>query len=213
MSSIPSRKAANKSQPSQDMALWMRGFWGAGSPTASLQSCKSCSDRRRHLCAGTLKSSQPCLEPGGKEPVPQLLIFTGKLLLRLSITGLKTNVLPAYTGLTHPATGSSNRLFLPGCPGEPWSLRDLPCCKEKPGTSLGYGATLKPIILCWCLIISPQTRLAAHRGQQLLESVGFGTTQVPSANTGPEKLLSSGSGHTASTESLPGVLDPHLSHH
>lgn len=212
-SSVPSSKVANNTQPSQDMALWMRGFWGAGSPTASLQSCKSCSDKRRHLCAGKLKSSQPCLEPGRKEPVPQLLIFTGNSLLKLSITGLKTNMLPAYTGPTYPATGISNRLVLPGCPGEAWALRDLPCSKEKPGTSLDYGATLKPILLCQSLIISPWTRLAAHRGQELLESVRFGTTQVPSANTDPEKLLSPGSGHTASTESLPRVLDPHLSHH
>ena len=49
------------------------------------------------------ESSQSCLEPGRKEPVPQLLIFTDKSLLKLSITGLKTNVLPAYTGLTYPA--------------------------------------------------------------------------------------------------------------
>lgn len=188
----------------------MWGFWGAGSPTPSLQSC---SDKRRHLCTGKLKSSQPRLEPGRKEPVPQLLIFTGKLLLKLSITGLKTNVLPEYTGLTYPATGISNRLVLPGCPGEAWALRDLPCYKEKPGTALDYGATFKAIILSWSLIISSWTRLAAHRGQELMESVRFGTTQVPSANTGPDKLLSPGSGHAASTESLPGVLDPHLSHH
>lgn len=139
----PPSKAAN-TQPNQDMALWMRGFWGAGSPTPSLQSC---SDKRRHLCTGKLKSSQPCLEPGRKEPVPQLLIFTGKLLLKLSITGLKTNVLPAYTGLTYPATAIGNRLVLPGCPGEAWALGDLPCYKEKPGTSLDYGATSKAIIL------------------------------------------------------------------
>lgn len=49
------------------------------------------------------ESSQPCVESGRKEPVPRLLIFTDKLLLKLSIRGLKTNVLPAYTGLTHPA--------------------------------------------------------------------------------------------------------------
>lgn len=54
--------------------------------------------------------------PGRKEPVAQLLIFTSKLLLKLSITGLKTNVLPAYAGLTYPATGVTNRLVLPGCP-------------------------------------------------------------------------------------------------
>lgn len=31
----------------------------------------------------------------------------------------------------------------------PRALRELPCCKEKPGISLDYGATLKAIILCW----------------------------------------------------------------
>lgn len=45
-------------------------------------------------------SSQPCLEPGRKEPAPQLFIFTDKSLLKLSIMGLKTNVLPVFTGLT-----------------------------------------------------------------------------------------------------------------
>lgn len=46
-----------------------------------------------------------------------------------------------------------------------------------------------------------------------MKSVRSGTTEVPSANTRPEKLFNPGSGHTATTESLPGVLDPHLSHH
>lgn len=140
----PLSKAANNTQPKQDMAFWTRGFWGEGSPTPSLQSG---SDKRMHLSTGKLKSSQRYLEPGRKEPVPQLLIFIDKLLLKLSITGLKTNVLPAYARLTYPATAISNRLVLPGCLGEAWALRDLPCYKEKPGTSPDYGATFKAIIL------------------------------------------------------------------
>lgn len=43
-------KVTNHTQPSQDTALQPWGFWGTGSPTASLQSCKSCSYIRGGTC-------------------------------------------------------------------------------------------------------------------------------------------------------------------
>ena len=93
-------------------------------------------------------------------------------------------------------------MVLPGCPGEAGALGDLLCHKEEPGTPLEHGATLKPITLCWSLLTSPRVRLAVYRQQKLLESVLFGTTEVPSANTGQEKLLFPGSEYCI--ESFPG---------
>ena len=43
-------KVTSHTQLSQDTALQQWGFWGAGSPTASLQSCKGCSYIRRGTC-------------------------------------------------------------------------------------------------------------------------------------------------------------------
>lgn len=74
-------------------------FWGQAALQLLCQAAiGACIEEEAPMCREA-ETSQPGLEPGRKEPVPLLLIFTDKLLLKLSITGLKTNMLPAHTGL------------------------------------------------------------------------------------------------------------------